>query len=77
VLNCAGVNHIDLSGIESLQGLFVTLQSRKIDTAFMMLKDGVLGPLTRSGLLHHHTYLHGVAELKKWCGRVEKAERRC
>ncbi len=64
VLNCAGVNYVDLSGIEALESLEKVLEKRHISFAYMLVKDVVFEDFRKAGLLKKASYIHGIEELQ-------------
>jgi SulP family sulfate permease len=72
ILNFAGLNYVDFSGIESIEHLAATLKKKHIDLHFMLVKDCVWEDFTRAGLFKKVPYLHGIDELLAYCSSQEK-----
>jgi MFS superfamily sulfate permease-like transporter len=65
VLNCGGVNYVDLSGLEALQNLKKVLAKNNIQLMFMLVKDVVFEEFKNAKILDDLKYMHGFEELKK------------
>jgi sulfate permease, SulP family len=72
VINCNGVNVIDLTGIEALLTLRATLTARGIGLACMVVKDSVMESITASGFFDSVHYINGPHELRDFCNEMEK-----
>jgi SulP family sulfate permease len=72
VINCNGVNVIDLTGIEALLTLRTALAARGIGLACMVVKDSVLTSITASGLFDSVQYINGPHELREFCNEIQK-----
>ncbi len=65
VLNCGGVNYIDLSGMEAMQNLKKIMKKKNIELMFMLVKDVVYQDFKNANILENVKYIHGFEELKK------------
>lgn len=72
VLNCSGMNIVDLSGIENMLLLRDTLADRGITLACMVVKDSALDQLSASGFFDSVQYLNGPDDLRAFCEEMEK-----
>lgn len=72
VINCDGMNTLDLSGIESFVSLRDTLRDRGIVFAVMMIKDSALPGLTAAHFFDSVQYINGPHELREFCEEIEK-----
>jgi len=70
VLNCGGVNYVDLSGLEALQNLKKVLANKNIELMFMLIKDVVRFEFDNAEILKGVKYLHGLEELQLVCGKI-------
>jgi MFS superfamily sulfate permease-like transporter len=68
VLNCGGVNYVDLSGIEAIENLQKVLEKENIKLSFMLVKNVVFNDFKRAGILNNAPYIHGMQELNVLCG---------
>lgn len=66
VLNCGGLNYLDLSGIEALLDLKKELLKQNVKLSFMLIKDSVWSEFEKSGLLEGVQYIHGVKDLAEY-----------
>jgi SulP family sulfate permease len=73
VLNCGGVNYVDLSGIEAIENLQKVLEKENIKLSFMLVKNVVFNDFKRAGILKNAPYIHGMQELNILCG-INQAE---
>lgn len=67
VINCSGLNVIDLSGIEAIQSLKQSLTNAHITLAVMVVKDSVLPQLTAAHFFNSVRYINGTDELRAFC----------
>jgi anti-anti-sigma regulatory factor len=72
VLNCSGMNIVDLSGIENMLELRDTLTERGILLAVMVVKDSALDQLSASGFFDSVQYINGTDDLREFCEAMEK-----
>ncbi len=66
VLNGAGLNYLDSSGVDALRELKHNLHTQHIELRFMLIKDSVYSLMTRAHILTEDGYIHGPHELTKW-----------
>lgn len=73
VLHCAGINSIDLTGIENLLATRAMLEEKGTALAVMYVKDTILPQVTASGFFDTVEYIHGPHELRTFCENIEHA----
>jgi sulfate permease, SulP family len=70
VLNGAGLNYIDITGVENLRELRDELLSQNIELRFMLIKDTVIDILTKADLFDSAMYINGPRELSEWAQTI-------
>lgn len=72
VLNGAGLNYLDSSGVDALHELHHALHIQDIQIRYMLIKDSVYSLMERAGVLTEDIYIHGSHELVEWAQSLHK-----
>lgn len=70
VLNGAGLNYLDASGIDALRELHAHLKDRGIEIRYMLIKDSVYALMQKARILDESMYIHGPHELSAWARTI-------